>query len=51
MSGFDGIFDFVIGSEGGFTDNPADAGNWTGGRIGAGECRGTRFRNQRGGVS
>jgi lysozyme family protein len=43
MSGFDGIFDFVIGSEGGFTDNPADAGNWTGGKIGAGECRGTRF--------
>ena len=43
MSNFDGIFDFVVGSEGGFTDNPADPGNWTGGRIGAGECRGTRF--------
>jgi lysozyme family protein len=43
MGNFDGIFDFVVGSEGGFTDNPADPGNWTGGRIGAGECRGTRF--------
>jgi len=43
MSNFDGIFDFVVGSEGGFTDNPADPGNWTGGKIGAGECRGTRF--------
>ena len=43
MSNFDGIFDFVVGSEGGFTDNPADPGNWTGGRIGAGECRGTIF--------
>ncbi len=43
MSDFDGIFDFVVGSEGGFTDNPADPGNWTGGRIGAGECHGTKF--------
>jgi lysozyme family protein len=43
MSNFDEIFDFVVGSEGGFTDNPADPGNWTGGKIGAGECRGTRF--------
>ena len=43
MSDFDAIFDFVVGSEGGFTDNPADPGNWTGGKIGAGECRGTRF--------
>jgi hypothetical protein len=43
MSDFDRIFDFVVGSEGGFTDNPADPGNWTGGKIGAGECRGTKF--------
>jgi lysozyme family protein len=43
MSNFDGIFDVVVGSEGGFTDNPADSGNWTGGTIGAGECRGTKF--------
>jgi lysozyme family protein len=43
MSDFDAMFDFVVSSEGGFTDNPADPGNWTGGRVGAGECHGTRF--------
>ena len=43
MSDFDRIFDIVVGSEGGYTDNPADPGNWTGGRVGAGECRGTKF--------
>jgi lysozyme family protein len=43
MSDFDWIFDCVVGSEGGFTDNPADPGNWTGGRVGAGVCRGTKF--------
>jgi lysozyme family protein len=43
MSDFDAIFDLVVGSEGGFTDNPADPGNWTGCSVGAGECRGTRF--------
>jgi lysozyme family protein len=43
MNNFDRIFDFVVGSEGGFTDNPADPGNWTGGQIGTGKCRGTKF--------
>jgi lysozyme family protein len=43
MSDFDWIFDFVVSSEGGFTDNPADPGNWTGGKVGAGLCRGTKF--------
>jgi hypothetical protein len=43
MSDFDQIFDIVVRSEGGFTDNPADPGNWTGGRVGAGACRGTKF--------
>jgi lysozyme family protein len=43
MSGFDRIFDVVVGSEGGFTNNPADPGNWTSGQIGAGVCRGTKF--------
>jgi lysozyme family protein len=43
MSNFDRMFDIVVGHEGGFTANPADPGNWTGGTIGAGICRGTRF--------
>jgi lysozyme family protein len=43
MSDFDWIFDFVVASEGGFTDNPADPGNWTSGRVGSGICRGTKF--------
>jgi lysozyme family protein len=43
MSNFDCMFDIVVGHEGGFTANPADPGNWTGGTIGAGTCRGTKF--------
>lgn len=43
MNVFDEAFKTVIGSEGGYTDNPADPGNWTGGRCGAGECRGTNW--------
>jgi lysozyme family protein len=43
MSNFDRMFDIVVGHEGDFTANPADPGNWTGGTIGAGICRGTRF--------
>lgn len=30
-------------AEGGFTDDPRDAGNWTGGKQGVGELRGTNF--------
>lgn len=36
-------FTVVVGLEGGFTDSPADPGNWTGGRCGAGRCAGTKF--------
>lgn len=43
MSNYDQMFDLVAGHEGGFTDNPADPGNWTGGATGAGICRGTNF--------
>jgi len=43
MSNFDRMFDLVACHEGGFTDNAADPGNWTGGAIGAGLCRGTKF--------
>ncbi|CAH0528430.1 hypothetical protein CTH30272_02114 [Allocatenococcus thiocycli] len=40
---FDTIFDRVMGAEGGFTDNRKDPGNWTGGRVGSGELKGTKF--------
>lgn len=40
---FDIIFERVIGHEAGFTDNLKDPGNWTGGEVGKGECKGTKF--------
>ena len=43
MTVFDQAFRIVVGEEGGFTTNPADPGNWTGGACGRGECRGTRY--------
>lgn len=38
---FDKAFERLIGNEGKFTNNPDDDGNWTGGRKGAGELKGT----------
>lgn len=43
MSAFDDAFALVIANEGGFGDDPADSGNWTGGVVGAGVCRGTKW--------
>jgi lysozyme family protein len=43
MSSFDRAFEILIGHEGGFTDDPRDAGNWTGGAPGQGALRGTRW--------
>jgi lysozyme family protein len=40
---FEQAFKIVIGHEGGYTANAADPGNWTGGRCGVGECRGTNW--------
>ncbi|AUR90097.1 hypothetical protein NVP1137O_43 [Vibrio phage 1.137.O._10N.261.46.B5] len=40
---FDVVFDRVIGHEGGFSDNPKDDGNWTGGKVGVGELKGTKY--------
>ena len=40
---FDQVMDVVLGWEGGYTTNAADPGNWTGGRAGVGELRGTNF--------
>ena len=33
----------VLSNEGGFQKNPKDRGNWTGGQIGVGELRGTKY--------
>jgi len=43
VSAFDEAFAAVVGNEGGFGNNPADPGNWTGGAVGAGTCRGTKW--------
>lgn len=43
MSNFDAAFAVALGHEGGYTDDPNDDGNWTGGKRGVGECRGTKF--------
>ncbi len=40
---FDHAFRIVVGEEGGYTRDPADPGNWTGGAPGRGVCRGTRW--------
>ncbi|MBV9735794.1 MAG: hypothetical protein JO209_07770 [Acidisphaera sp.] len=40
---FAAAFADVIGAEGGYTDDPADPGNWTGGACGRGVCRGTNW--------
>lgn len=43
ISAFDEAFAVVLGHEGGYTADPADPGNWTGGAPGRGECRGTNW--------
>lgn len=40
---FEDAFAVVVGLEGGYQADPADPGNWTGGAVGAGICRGTKF--------
>lgn len=40
---FDTAFDRLIGQEGKFSAGPNDPGNWTGGRVGVGQCKGTNF--------
>jgi lysozyme family protein len=43
MTAFDQAFTFVVGAEGGYTNDPRDPGNWTGGRVNSGACRGTNW--------
>jgi len=40
---YDSAFDFVVGAEGGFGRDPHDRGNWTSGKVGEGELRGTKY--------
>ena len=43
MDNFARCFAFTLGAEGGYTKDSADPGNWTGGEVGHGELRGTKF--------
>lgn len=36
-------FAYVVGQEGVFGADPDDTGNWTGGKVGVGELRGTKY--------
>ncbi|ELJ8527278.1 secretion activator protein [Vibrio cholerae] len=38
---FDVVFERVVMHEGGYQCDPKDRGNWTGGRVGVGELKGT----------
>jgi lysozyme family protein len=40
---FSACWAFTAQQEGGYTSNPADPGNWTGGACGIGVCAGTAF--------
>ncbi len=40
---FDRMYDEIIGVEGGFQNDPKDRGNWTSGKVGVGECKGTKY--------
>lgn len=40
---FDQAFEKTIGHEGGYTTNSKDAGNWTGGKVGVGVNKGTKY--------
>lgn len=43
MIDFNKAFDRLIGHEGGFGNDSRDSGNWTGGVIGRGELKGTKY--------
>lgn len=43
MSRFNDAYPMVVFHEGGYSNNPNDKGNWTGGKIGVGELKGTKY--------
>lgn len=40
---FNDAFAIILGEEGGYSNNRNDPGNWTGGDIGKGELKGTKY--------
>jgi lysozyme family protein len=40
---FPKFIDRLLSHEGGFTDDRRDPGNWTGGKVGVGQLKGTKF--------
>lgn len=43
MTAFDDSFDELHGAEGNYSNDPRDPGNWTGGKVGVGELKGTKY--------
>ena len=43
MITFDKAFERLIAHEGGYSDDARDPGNWTGGKVGVGTCKGTKY--------
>ncbi|MGL5039999.1 MAG: glycosyl hydrolase 108 family protein [Aeromonas sp.] len=43
MSNLNNVFERVMGSEGGFQNSRNDRGNWTSGKVGVGELKGTKW--------
>jgi lysozyme family protein len=41
MSNFESAYPVIVGIEAGYSDDPKDPGNWTGGKVGVGELKGT----------
>jgi lysozyme family protein len=40
---FEDAFAYVVGEEGGLSMDPRDRGNWTGGAVGVGQLKGTKY--------
>ncbi|MFG7051609.1 glycoside hydrolase family 108 protein [Burkholderia pseudomallei] len=43
MDNFERAFELVVGIEAGFTNDPGDPGNWTGGKPSVGVLKGTKY--------
>jgi lysozyme family protein len=43
MAQWERCYPLTLKFEGGFQDNPKDVGNWTGGEVGQGDLKGTKF--------
>lgn len=43
MATWDDSFAFTVGAEGGLSMDATDPGNWTGGKVGVGQLKGTKY--------